>query len=59
VDYVLICHTIFEQQSNEEAKGGKEFSLMSGFPPKDLLESLENTVESCGLDGQAITGRWK
>jgi hypothetical protein len=49
-----------EQQSNEEVKeGGKEFYLMAGFPPKDLLESLENTVESCGLDGQAITVRWK
>lgn len=47
------------QQSNEEAKGGKEFTLSAGFPPKDLLESIDATVESCGLAGEAITVRWK
>jgi hypothetical protein len=56
---IVLTQTYIQQQSNEEAKGGKEFSLMAGFPPKDLLESVENTVESCGLDGQAITVRWK
>jgi hypothetical protein len=47
------------QQSNEEAKGGKEFELMAGFPPKDLLEDIANTIESCELSGQAISLRWK
>eukprot|EP00339_Tiarina_fusa_P009303 CAMPEP_0117003034 /NCGR_PEP_ID=MMETSP0472-20121206/4485_1 /TAXON_ID=693140 ORGANISM="Tiarina fusus, Strain LIS" /NCGR_SAMPLE_ID=MMETSP0472 /ASSEMBLY_ACC=CAM_ASM_000603 /LENGTH=466 /DNA_ID=CAMNT_0004703541 /DNA_START=181 /DNA_END=1577 /DNA_ORIENTATION=- len=45
-------------QNNEEAKGGKAFVLMAGFPPKDLLENIDNTVESCKLSGQAITVRW-
>jgi hypothetical protein len=43
------------QQNDEEAKGGKEFVLMAGFPPKDLLETIDNTIESCQLSGQAIT----
>jgi hypothetical protein len=47
------------QQSNEEAKGGKEFVLMAGFPPKDLITDIDNTIESCQLSGQAITVRWK
>lgn len=47
------------QQSSDETKGGKEFVLMAGFPPKDLLEDIDNTIESCNLAGQAITVRWK
>jgi len=47
------------QQSNDEAKGGKEFALMAGFPPKDLLDDMLNTIESCKLSGQMITIRWK
>jgi hypothetical protein len=55
----LIFPCLFLQQSNEEAKGGKEFLLMAGFPPKDLLGVIDNTIESCQLSGQAITVRWK
>jgi hypothetical protein len=47
------------QQANEEATGGKEFVLMAGFPPKDLITDIDNTIESCQLSGQAITVRWK
>lgn len=47
------------QNSNDEAKGGKEFLLMAGYPPKDLITDIDNTIESCKLSGQAITIRWK
>lgn len=49
----------FIAQTNEDTKGGKEFVLMAGFPPKDLLEDLDNTIDTCKLSGQAITVRWK
>jgi hypothetical protein len=47
------------QQSNEEARGGREFFLMVGFPPKDLINDIENTIEGCSLSGEAISIRWK
>jgi hypothetical protein len=57
---MMSCVAIpFFQQTNEEAKGGKEFILMAGFPPKDLIGDIENTIESCQLSGQAISVRWK
>ena len=49
----------FVAQSDDDAKGGKEFVLMAGHPPKDLLESIDSTVEDCKLSGQAIMVRWK
>jgi hypothetical protein len=50
-----------KQQTNEEARGGKEFVLMVGFPPSDLANNdLEkDTIEGCKLSGQAVTVRWK
>jgi hypothetical protein len=54
-----MCDHSILQQTNEEAKGGKEFILMAGFPPKDLIGDIENTIESCQLSGQAISVRWK
>jgi hypothetical protein len=53
----MLCR--LAQQSNEDAKGGKEFVLMSGFPHKDLIDDLDNSIESCQLAGEAITVRWK
>eukprot|EP00525_Craspedostauros_australis_P009832 CAMPEP_0198113796 /NCGR_PEP_ID=MMETSP1442-20131203/5369_1 /TAXON_ID= /ORGANISM="Craspedostauros australis, Strain CCMP3328" /LENGTH=209 /DNA_ID=CAMNT_0043770977 /DNA_START=406 /DNA_END=1032 /DNA_ORIENTATION=- len=44
--------------SNEEAKGGKDFKLMAGFPPKDLIDDVDATVEACKLSGEVITMRW-
>jgi len=49
----------FVAQNNEEAKEGKEFILMAGFPPKNLIGDIEKSIESCGLNGQAVTVRWK
>lgn len=49
----------FLAQTVEEASGGREFTLMAGFPPRDLLADLDGTIESCKLSGEAITMRWK
>jgi len=56
---IILTPTPFRQQNNDEAKGGKEFILMAGFPPRDLLARLNDTVESCKLAGEAISVRWK
>jgi hypothetical protein len=50
----------FVAQSNAEAiQQGKEFTLMAGFPPKDIFDQIDSTVESCQLDGGTINVRWK
>eukprot|EP00539_Tryblionella_compressa_P003845 CAMPEP_0178734778 /NCGR_PEP_ID=MMETSP0744-20121128/1533_1 /TAXON_ID=913974 /ORGANISM="Nitzschia punctata, Strain CCMP561" /LENGTH=483 /DNA_ID=CAMNT_0020387097 /DNA_START=15 /DNA_END=1466 /DNA_ORIENTATION=+ len=49
----------FVAQSMPESKDGKEFVLMAGFPPKDLITDIDNTIDSCSLSGEAITVRWK
>lgn len=49
----------FIAQSISEGGDGKEFTLMAGFPPKDLLNDIECSIESCSLAGEAITVRWK
>jgi hypothetical protein len=47
------------QQTNEEARGGCEFVLTAGFPPKDLIADIDNTIAGCSLSGEAIAIRWK
>lgn len=56
--FLLTLHYTL-QQSNDEAKGGKEFVLKAGFPPKDLIEDIDKTIESLKLSGEAITVMWK
>jgi len=47
-------------QSNDDAKGGKEFILQeAGFPPKDLLTDIDQTIEARNLSGAALNLRWK
>eukprot|EP00535_Pseudo-nitzschia_heimii_P003173 CAMPEP_0197174438 /NCGR_PEP_ID=MMETSP1423-20130617/960_1 /TAXON_ID=476441 /ORGANISM="Pseudo-nitzschia heimii, Strain UNC1101" /LENGTH=529 /DNA_ID=CAMNT_0042623369 /DNA_START=232 /DNA_END=1821 /DNA_ORIENTATION=+ len=46
----------FVAQSNSN---GKDFVLKSGFPPKDLIGDIENSIQECSLSGEAITVRWK
>merc|ERR1712232_673036 len=57
-DCVKIIYA-FVAQSNAEAQGGREFSLMAGFPPSDLYNNIESTIENCKLSGETITVRWK
>eukprot|EP00980_Cylindrotheca_fusiformis_P011906 scaffold2830_cov131-Cylindrotheca_fusiformis.AAC.27 len=49
----------FVAQNNEEAKGGKEFDLKAGFPPKDLLGDIDETIENLKLSGETVTVMWK
>ena len=46
------------KQSNDDAKGGKEFGVKAGFPPKDLLPMIDDTIKNCGLAGDSVTVRW-
>jgi hypothetical protein len=57
-DNVKIIYA-FVAQSNDDAKGGKEFVMKAGFPPKDLVDSVDKSIESTGLAGDSITVRWK
>ncbi len=47
----------FVAQSNDES--GREFELKYGFPPKNLLDSVDESISSVGLAGENITVRWK
>lgn len=49
----------FVAQSNDEPKKGKSLELISGFPPKDLMHKVNETIDSCNLSGQSISARWK
>eukprot|EP00536_Pseudo-nitzschia_multiseries_P002588 jgi/Psemu1/251809/estExt_Genewise1Plus.C_340164 len=49
----------FVAQSNPECNDGKEFTLQAGFPPKDLIGDIDNSIQACSLSGEAITVRWK
>jgi len=48
----------FVAQSNADSNS-KEFELRSGFPPRDLMPNLDDTIQSCSLNGESITVRWK
>ena len=56
-DTVKIIYA-FVAQSNDDAKGGKEFMMKAGFPPKDLMASVDASIASTGLAGDSITVRW-
>jgi hypothetical protein len=32
---------------------------MAGFPPSDLIDECEKTIDECKLAGQAVAVRWK
>jgi len=57
-DAVKIIYA-FVVQSNDEARNGKSFECKVGFPPKDLLTHVNDTIESIGLGGDTVTVMWK
>jgi hypothetical protein len=61
VSHAFTCHLScsWHQQTSDEARGGREFTLMAGFPPEDLIFELNKSVGDCKLSGQQITVRWK
>merc|ERR1712157_300337 len=53
-DAVKIIYA-FVVQSNDDARNGKSFECKVGFPPKDLLTHVNDTIESIGLGGDTVT----
>lgn len=50
----------FVAQSYPDFKSmNKEFEMMAGFPPKDLMTCIDDSISSAGLAGESITVRWK
>jgi len=49
----------FIAQSYKDVSEGRSFECKAGFPPKDLLPSVDETIGSSGLAGDNITVRWK
>jgi UBX domain-containing protein 7 len=50
----------FVAQSYPDFKSrNKEFEMMVGFPPKDLMTCVDESIASAGLAGESITVRWK
>merc|ERR1712187_872506 len=49
----------FVAQSYETTKSGKSFELKTGFPPKNLISDVDNTIQNLGLSGETIIFRWK
>lgn len=47
----------FVAQANDDSS--REFELKYGFPPKNLLDSVNESISSAGLAGENITVRWK
>lgn len=56
---ILFMNGSLAQLSNDEARGGRDFSLLAGFPPSDLIFDLDRTIDDCKLAGQTVTVRWK
>lgn len=52
---VKIIYAFVAQSKSED----KPFELKAGFPPKDLIEKIDCTIEECGLAGDSITVCWK
>mmetsp|Transcript_36259 Transcript_36259/g.54128 ORF Transcript_36259/g.54128 Transcript_36259/m.54128 type:complete len:481 (-) Transcript_36259:358-1800(-) len=52
-------YAVVARENEDTIKEGKEFVLMAGFPPKDIWDKIDETVQSCQLNGQSIAARWK
>lgn len=48
-----------QQSNNEGGEDGKAFELKAKFPPQDLFASIDDSISSCGLNGEAINVIWK
>mmetsp|Transcript_8012 Transcript_8012/g.15082 ORF Transcript_8012/g.15082 Transcript_8012/m.15082 type:complete len:504 (+) Transcript_8012:129-1640(+) len=59
LDHTVKVIYAYVAQSNDDAKSGKEFVMKAGFPPKDLIHSVDESISSSGLAGDSITVRWK
>lgn len=58
-DSVKVIYAFVAQQSSDAIREGKQLELKAGFPPRDLLDKIDESISSCGLAGEAITARCK
>ena len=58
-DSVRAIYAFVAQQSSDAVREGKQLELKAGFPPRDLLDRIDESISSCGLAGEAITARCK
>lgn len=58
-DSVRVIYAFVAQQSSDAVREGKQLELKAGFPPRDLLGRIDESISSCGLAGEAITARCK
>lgn len=58
-DPVKLIYAFVAQQSMDHVSQGKVFEMKAGFPPKDLMICIDETISSAGLAGESITVRWK
>lgn len=58
-DTVRTIYAFLAQSTEGANNDGREFTLMAGFPPIDLVPNMDSSIESCKLSGEAITMRWK
>jgi len=57
-DSVRIIYA-FVAQSYKTTQSGKSFELKTGFPPRNLISDVDNTIQNLGLSGETIIFRWK
>jgi UBX domain-containing protein 7 len=57
--YIIVLFFVSQRTIAEDVRNGREFVLMAGYPPNDLINDIDKTVDECKLAGQAITVRWK
>lgn len=58
-DSVRVIYAFVAQQSSDAVREGKQLELKAGFPPRDLLDRIDESISSCGLAGEAINARCK
>lgn len=58
-DPVRFIFAFVAQQSTDAVRDGGQLELKAGFPPRDLLDRIDESISSCGLAGEAITARCK
>lgn len=57
-DTVKIIYA-FVAQSSKTTQSGRSFELKTGFPPRNLISDVDNTIQNLRLSGETIIFRWK
>eukprot|EP00581_Thalassiosira_minuscula_P007837 CAMPEP_0183705892 /NCGR_PEP_ID=MMETSP0737-20130205/2863_1 /TAXON_ID=385413 /ORGANISM="Thalassiosira miniscula, Strain CCMP1093" /LENGTH=609 /DNA_ID=CAMNT_0025933155 /DNA_START=257 /DNA_END=2086 /DNA_ORIENTATION=+ len=57
--YAFVAQQQQKQANEDEDKTVKAFELKAKFPPQDLFASIDDSISTCGLNGEAINVFWK